>query len=92
MRTTPRLVDDLLFFSCSFDNQEAIALWEATNNTVGFNHMVASAPDAASYLASKSVGPGVAVAMETMYDYTAYFTDNDSRSDGAPLLRQLLNS
>jgi len=61
------------------NTSEAIALWEATNNTVGFNHMVASAPDAASYLASKSVGPGVAVAMETMYDYTAYFTDNDAR-------------
>ena len=39
----------------------------ATNNTVGFNHMVASAPDAAAYL-SGNLGnsPGVALAMEVL--------------------------
>lgn len=42
-------------------------MWEATNNTVGFNHMFASAVD------SK------AMALETMKDYTAYFSDMDDR-------------
>jgi len=51
-------------------------LWEATNNTVGFNHMVASGPDAENY----TEGETVALAMETMYGYTAYFADNDERS------------
>lgn len=46
---------------------EAQQLWEATHNTVGFNHMVASATDHS------------AIAMETMYNYTAYFSDNDPR-------------
>lgn len=50
-------------------------LWEATNNTVGFNHMVASGPDAENY----TEGQTVALAMETMYGYTAYFPDNDQR-------------
>jgi hypothetical protein len=31
-------------------NQGVKAVWDATNNTVGFNHMVASAPDAAAGL------------------------------------------
>ena len=46
---------------------EATALWKATNNTVGFNFMVGSAKD------------GRAQCMETMKDYTAYFTDMDDR-------------
>ena len=50
----------------------ARSLWETTKNTVGFNHMIASASDAAS-------GGGVAYVMETMYNYTAYFADNDPR-------------
>ena len=52
-------------------------LWEETNNTVGFNHMVASGPDAAAYaqgqagpVALAMAGP-VALAMETMYEYIA---------------------
>lgn len=51
----------------SRDLSEARRLWEATHNTVGFNHMVASATDHS------------AIAMETMYNYTAYFSDNDPR-------------
>ena len=51
-------------------------LWEVTNNTVGFTHMVASGPDAENY----TEGETVALAMETMYGYTAYFADNDERS------------
>jgi len=47
--------------------QEGKTLWENTNNTVGFNHMIGSASDAKS------------VAMETMSGYTAYFLDNDPR-------------
>ena len=54
-------------------------LWESTNNTVGFNHMVASGPDATQFAAGTSKGP-VALAMETMYLYTAYFADDDPRS------------
>ena len=66
------------------DSATAHALWVATNNTVGFNHMVASAPDAALYAAFKPyLGPGVAVAMETMFNYTAFFTDNDPREANA---------
>jgi len=39
--------------------------------------MVASASDAANYTPLKS--STVALAMETMYGYTAYFADNDPR-------------
>lgn len=46
---------------------EATAIFEATNNTVGFNFMVGSASD-------KS-----AMCMETMQDFTAYFRDMDDR-------------
>ena len=38
--------------------------------------MVASGPDAENY----TEGQTVALAMETMYGYTAYFADNDERS------------
>ena len=47
--------------------EEAKSIWESTNNTVGFNHMFASAKD------------GKALAMETMKGYTAYFFDMDER-------------
>ena len=40
--------------------------------------MVASGPDAAKFANGTSKGP-VALAMETMYLYTAYFADNDPR-------------
>eukprot|EP00050_Salpingoeca_kvevrii_P017702 m.67473 g.67473 ORF g.67473 m.67473 type:complete len:503 (-) comp7682_c0_seq2:947-2455(-) len=62
---------------------DAKSLWVATNNTVGFNHMVASASDAAAYAKTKTASPGVAIAMETMYEYTAFFTDNDPREASA---------
>merc|ERR1712232_199915 len=55
---------------------EAWGLWESTNNTVGFNHMVASSTDASS----SNHG---ALAIETMADYSAYFLDNDPREAGA---------
>jgi hypothetical protein len=54
--------------------QEGLAVWHRTNNTVGFNHMIASASDAPST---------AAVAMETMAGYTAYFFDNDPREQNA---------
>ena len=47
-----------------------------------FNHMVASGNDAAS-----GTGPA-AVAMETMYQYTAYFNDNDPREAAATVVVQ----
>ena len=53
-------------------------LWAATNNTVGFNHMIASGPDALAYAKGSKV-QSVALALETMYQYTAYFADNDPR-------------
>lgn len=59
------------------DISTARQLWAATNNTVGFNFMVASAPDAKLYRQNKT--KTVALALETMYQYTAYFADNDSR-------------
>lgn len=60
------------------DIASAKRLWEATKNTVGFNHMVASGKDATDYV--KNGGHSiVALAMETMYGYTAYFHDNDPR-------------
>ncbi len=40
--------------------------------------MVASGPDATAY-AQGQTDAVVAVAMETMYQYTAYFADNDPR-------------
>ena len=60
------------------DLASARQLWESTNNTVGFNHMIASAPDAALY--RKDNHSKVALALETMYQYTAFFSDNDPRS------------
>ena len=45
----------------------ARSMWEATNNTVGFNHMVASASEKG------------AIAMETMAGYTAFFEPMDAR-------------
>ena len=59
------------------DLVSARKLWAATNNTVGFNHMIASAPDAKLYRQQKT--KTVALALETMYQYTAYFADNDER-------------
>lgn len=50
---------------------EARKLWASTNNTVGFNHMVASAADLG------------ALVMETKFDYTAYFGANDPREAAA---------
>jgi hypothetical protein len=61
---------------------EGRTLWASTNNTVGFNHMIASAPDAEAYRRGTSSGP-VAYALETMYQYTAYFPDNDPREANA---------
>lgn len=46
-------------------------LWESTNNTVGFNHMIASASDRSGLVE------------ETMFGYTAYFQDNDPREKAA---------
>jgi len=59
------------------DLSTARKLWAETNNTVGFNHMIASAPDSALYRQGQT--KTVAMAMETMYQYTAYFYDNDTR-------------
>ncbi|EDQ85377.1 uncharacterized protein MONBRDRAFT_38890 [Monosiga brevicollis MX1] len=58
---------------------EAKALWEATNNTVGFNHMVGSASD------SLIQGRPAALVMETMHNYTAFFHDNDPREINATI-------
>lgn len=59
------------------DLSTARELWAATNNTVGFNHMLASARDSVLYRQGKATS--AAVALETMYMYTAYFHDNDTR-------------
>lgn len=59
------------------DLPTARQLWESTNNTVGFNHMVSSAPDNILYKLGRT--SSVAMALETMYQYTAYFYDNDTR-------------
>lgn len=50
---------------------DALAMWNATNNTVGFNHMIGSSKD------------GKAVAMETMKGFTAVFHDMDEREANA---------
>lgn len=44
---------------------------------MGFNHMIASSPDALTY--ATTGGGDVAYVMETMFNYTAYFADNDPR-------------
>ena len=54
------------------------ALWEQTSNTVGFNHMISSGKDATAYAAGNKDAV-VAYVMETMYDYTAFFADDDPR-------------
>lgn len=46
---------------------EAISLWNATNNTVGFNHAIGSKADRQS------------ICLETMYKNTAVFGANDPR-------------
>jgi hypothetical protein len=48
---------------------EVRTIWETTKNTLGINHMVASAADL--------VTDHPALVMETMRNYTAYFLDND---------------
>ena len=65
------------------------SLWAATNNTVGFNHMIASGPDAVAY---KDSSQSVAYALETMYQYTAYFPDNDPREVSCTLLSVLVTN
>ena len=54
-------------------------MFETTNNTVGFNFMTTSAADAIAYNNGELVAPGVALAMETMAGYTAYFASEDPR-------------
>jgi hypothetical protein len=54
---------------------EAKKIWQETENTFGMNHMVASAADVVTNEAPVFV-------VETMRDYTAWFTDKDSREDG----------
>ena len=53
--------------------QEAQQYWSSTNNTCGFNFLVASAAD----LAAGSQHP--AMVLETEAGYTAQFLDNDPR-------------
>ena len=65
---------------------DAFTLWEQTNNTVGYNHMVTSAYDASLY------GTYAAVVMETMADYTAFFLDNDPREKFATYFDTQTNS
>ena len=59
------------------DLKSARRLWESTTNTVGFNHMIASGQDAQTYTDGQTTD--VALALETMHGYTAYFVDNDPR-------------
>ncbi len=49
--------------------REARKIWEETNNTLGMNHMIASASDL--------VTDHPAYVMETMRNYTAWFMDDD---------------
>lgn len=51
---------------------QARSIWDATNNTCGINHLIASAPDV---LAGR---PG-AMAMETMARVTAFYQQDDPR-------------
>jgi hypothetical protein len=51
--------------------EEGLNLMLSTNNTVGFNHAIGSAPD------------NSALVFETMAGYTAYFADYDDREVGA---------
>jgi Acyl-coenzyme A:6-aminopenicillanic acid acyl-transferase len=55
---------------------QAQTLWAQTNNTVGYNHMVACEADAAAH-------GHAAVALETARAYTAYFLDDDPREANA---------
>jgi hypothetical protein len=56
------------------DLQSALKIWDSTNNTVSFNHMISSASEL----------PAVpAVVIETMKDYNAFFFDNDPREANA---------
>eukprot|EP01111_Echinosteliopsis_oligospora_P015071 TRINITY_DN5840_c0_g1_i1.p1 TRINITY_DN5840_c0_g1~~TRINITY_DN5840_c0_g1_i1.p1 ORF type:complete len:491 (+),score=115.53 TRINITY_DN5840_c0_g1_i1:14-1486(+) len=50
--------------------EEARQIWEATNNTLGMNHVIASGKE-------KIDNP--AMALETMFNYTSYFYANDPR-------------
>lgn len=55
--------------------EEARQIWVQTNNTLGMNHMVASASDLAT---NEPV-----FVVETMRNYTAWFKDDDERERGA---------
>jgi hypothetical protein len=50
---------------------QALTIWKNTQNTLGMNHMLASASDLSS--------GHPAVALETMKGFTAFFYDNDPR-------------
>lgn len=50
--------------------QTALNLWDTTNNTVSFNHMISSSSD---------LPAAPAVVLETMKNYNAFFFDNDPR-------------
>ena len=52
----------------------ALAAWEATNNTVGFNHMVGSATDKA------------AAVIETHAGFSAIFHDNDAAENASAIV------
>jgi hypothetical protein len=54
---------------------QAKEIWKSTSNTFGMNHMIASAADVAT-------GECPVFVVETMRDYTAWFSDKDSREDG----------
>ena len=63
-----------MFLSCSADLTGALAAWAATNNTVGFNHMVGSAADKA------------AVVLETHAGYSAHYSANDAQENASAIV------
>jgi hypothetical protein len=60
----------------------ATALWQSTNNTVGFNHMIGSASDAATLL-DGDISASPATVFETKCNYSAIFRADDPREEAA---------
>ena len=73
-RGLPWLIRLRLIMETSADLAGALAAWDATNNTVGFNHMVGSAADKA------------AVVLETHAGFSARFDANDPKENASAIV------
>ena len=66
------------------DLDQAIELWKRTNNTIGYNHMIAWQPPPGVYY------PHQATVIETSATYNGFFHDMDPRENGCVVNGQVI--